>query len=176
MKKKRELMTRALMVVAPLFMLLAITTAWFVSMRVAGVTEQSDITVENMLPGQCTYYMIQASGESDVFLRDVSFIDAAGDPATTGSGIPLAQCVGVYLLPLDSAAAVDGRPLTEKASVTLALERLAGTEPDTERQLEATLLRDVPRPIASRPRPRKAHTSWRFTATRTTCKGLQMLR
>ena len=66
---------------------------------------------------------------------------------TDGTGIPLAQCLGVYLVPIEEVKPVGGSSLTEKAEVTCSLGRM-----DTG-QLSAALLRGTVPTAAITPAP-----------------------
>lgn len=80
--------------------------------------DQSDVTVENMLPGQCAYFFILANGPTDVTLTNITLI--RGD----GTVPDLADCLGLYLLPVEGATEVP-----TESQVTTSLVRLADLPP-----------------------------------------------
>lgn len=63
-------------------------------------TEDSAIVIENMVPGQCEYYLLVGNEPITVSLTGVVFMDGDGAETDTGAGLPLAQCLGFYLLPV----------------------------------------------------------------------------
>lgn len=64
-------------------------------------TEDSAIIIENMVPGQCEYYLLVGNEPITVSLTDVVFREADGNEVPTGADLPLAQCLGFYLLPVN---------------------------------------------------------------------------
>ena len=80
--------------------------------------QEFEITIKDMLPGQCEYYLIWGSKSLDVSITDVTIRSgtkapvSAADPAGTqtpqptatpqpdGTNISLAQCLAVYLIPV----------------------------------------------------------------------------
>lgn len=110
--------------------------------------EKFSVTIENMLPGQCEYYLLDGgTSQMDVYLKNVVFHDAGGMELSEGTDLPLAQCVGLYLIPLGEAALVGGAELTEQARVTLSLDR------EESGQLSSAMLRGIPPESAVSPTP-----------------------
>lgn len=73
----------------------------------------SRITVENMVPGQCEFYLLASGSPFTPELRDVTVTEEPGAETPT-----LAQCVGLYLIPtaIDLAATP---PKSENVSLSL---------------------------------------------------------
>lgn len=63
-------------------------------------TEDSAIVIENMVPGQCEYYLLVGNEPITVSLTGVVFTDGEGKEVPSGETLPLAQCLGFYLLPV----------------------------------------------------------------------------
>ncbi len=65
-------------------------------------TEDSAIVIENMVPGQCEYYLLVGNEPITVSLTGVVYTDGDGKEVVpaTGADLPLAQCLGFYLLPV----------------------------------------------------------------------------
>lgn len=89
--------------------------------------EDSDITIENMLPGQCEYYLLVSDKKFTPRLLNIRLTDAGGNELADDA-IPtdlLPQCLGLYLIPLiDENDKVDltvEKP--SSANVTIALTR-----------------------------------------------------
>lgn len=64
--------------------------------------EKADITVENMRPGQCEYYLLVSDNAFTPKLMDVTLTDGDGNKVTDEAEVEkllMAQCVGLYLLP-----------------------------------------------------------------------------
>lgn len=98
--------------------------------------EDSDITIENMLPGQCVYYLLSSNKKFTPKLLNVKLTDA-NDRELPGDEIPtdlLAQCLGVYLIP--TTLDVDTPPLVS-TDVAISLNRI-----ENDGRLENTLFRD----------------------------------
>lgn len=73
--------------------------------------EQADVTVENLLPGQCEYYFILANGPTDVKLTNITLERGDGETAD------LADCLALYLIPVEAAS------VPERSTVTVRLAR-----------------------------------------------------
>lgn len=69
--------------------------------------EDSDITIRNMLPGQCAYYLLVSNGPVSVSFVNVEFRNEKGERMETGETLPLAQCLGFYLIPFDTTSIKD---------------------------------------------------------------------
>lgn len=112
------------------------TLAYDVAWGPEETVEKSDITIRDMLPGQCEYYLLLSDKDftpvfSNLVLTDSQGAElAAGDPtaAERAQSTPLLQCLGFYLLPLsqeeidkfdwDKAGQADG-PATAGAKIAL---------------------------------------------------------
>lgn len=105
--------------------------------------ENSAITIETMVPGQCEYYLLLSDHLFSVSLVNTVYTNAAGDPPAEGEVLPLAQCLGFYLLPLttEEQEAFDWTTTDtfnrSTAKVTL------GRVPETN-QLQRAALKDMP--------------------------------
>lgn len=65
--------------------------------------ENSDITIHNIVPGQTEYYLLVSKDKFNVRLLNVKwFADGSDVDLETGASLPLAQCIGLYLLPVDA--------------------------------------------------------------------------
>lgn len=65
--------------------------------------EDSDITIQNMVPGQTEYYLLVSNDKFNVRLLNLKwFADDSDVDLETGASLPLAQCIGLYLLPVDA--------------------------------------------------------------------------
>lgn len=89
--------------------------------------EDSDITVENMLPGQCAYYLLVSDKKFTPRLMNIKLTDAGGNELADNA-VPadlLPQCLGLYLIPLiDESDKVDlTAEKPSSANVTIALTR-----------------------------------------------------
>lgn len=88
--------------------------------------EQSTITVENMVPGQCAYYKFSCNRPAKISISNLVQLDKDGKPVTTGN-VQLADYLSVYLYPLKETpgvvSSVDAFPLLDKTRVTSALPR-----------------------------------------------------
>ncbi|MEG1720348.1 MAG: hypothetical protein RR281_01440 [Pseudoflavonifractor sp.] len=183
MKDRQKLISHALMVMAPLVMLIALTAAWFVQSQSVGVTpmsfasqstgpgaviypgalvantrvydkthlaakvrwgaataqENSDITIKNMVPGQCEFYLLVSDNLTDVFIRQTLLKDSTGKEVETGASLPLAQCIGVYLVPVELPA---GTTIPGSISDLTTDKKLALTR-GTTGQLNAAIFKDI---------------------------------
>ena len=99
--------------------------------------ENFKISIDNMVPGQCEYYRIDASSPIEVYLSNVHIFDSEGKEVAEGTGVPLAQCIGFYLIPTEQLKPAGTASLTEKTEVTCSLERMDNG------QLSAALLRET---------------------------------
>lgn len=88
--------------------------------------EDSDITIENMLPGQCEYYLLVSDKKFTPRLLNVKLIDANDTPLaddTTPTDL-LPQCLGLYLIPLikaeDKVDLTATPPTSANVSISLA--------------------------------------------------------
>lgn len=96
------------------------TVAWLDARK----PEQSDITIQSFLPGRCEYYLLLANDPVSVTLTNVSFTGPDGAGASLGGDVPLAQCVGIYLLPVTLEPDVKPADLPPAAH-TVTLDRLS---------------------------------------------------
>lgn len=66
--------------------------------------EDSDITIENMLPGQCEYYLLVSDKKFTPRLSNIKITDATGNEITTAAAkerLLMTQCTGLYLIPTE---------------------------------------------------------------------------
>lgn len=105
--------------------------------------EKSAITIESMVPGQCEYYLLLSDHLFSVTLVNTVYTNAAGDPPAEGEVLPLAQCLGFYLLPLttEEQEAFDWSA-TDTFNCSTAKVTL-GRVPETN-QLQRAALKDMP--------------------------------
>lgn len=113
--------------------------------------EQADVTVENLLPGQCEYYFILANGPTDVKLTNITLERGDGETAD------LADCLALYLIPVTNIT--DKPPVESRVAVTLT--RQASSPGDqTVPPLEAAYFLGTPTdPITLPPTPTGAEAS-----------------
>ncbi|MEG0765459.1 MAG: hypothetical protein RR403_05370, partial [Pseudoflavonifractor sp.] len=86
------------------------------------------------------FYLLVSDNLTDVFIRQTLLKDSTGKEVETGAGLPLAQCIGVYLVPVDIQA---GTPIPNSISdLTTADKKLALTR-GTTGQLNAAIFKDI---------------------------------
>lgn len=92
--------------------------------------EESGITIENMVPGQCVYYLLSSDKKFTPRLLNVTITDADGNKVTTtpdNETLLLTQCVGLYLIPTEIDMTL---PDPVSTNVSLALTRTDGSKLD----------------------------------------------
>lgn len=88
--------------------------------------EDSDLTIQNMLPGQCEYYLLVSNGPVSVSFVNVELRNEQGEQVETGEALPLAQCLGFYLIPFDTTLIKDPWENITVEAFPLTLPRDAG--------------------------------------------------
>lgn len=120
-------------------------------------TEDSAIVIENMLPGQCEYYLLVGNDPITVSLTNLVYTGGDGEAIALPSTekLPLAQCLGFYLIPVGQNelegfdwdkvddTVENGAP---HSTPVIALARDAATG-----QLSRAVLKDLPASVALAP-------------------------
>lgn len=101
--------------------------------------EDSDITIENMLPGQCNYYLLVSKDKFVPRLLNIKITDADGKEVTgADKKLLMTQCLGLYLVPTTIDLSKDPAGQTELSPTSISLTRADGLI------LDAAIFKDGP--------------------------------